>query len=71
MHVQAQFYGLLDEYLTSAAGADALNDVVLAANGTIVTSQLAFSHTASYNQVCTHKTIAKGCLPPGTGAQSE
>ena len=48
---QAQFYGLLVDYLTSAAGNDALNDVVLASNGTIVTSQLGFSHTASYNQV--------------------
>ena len=48
---QAQFYGLLDDYVTSAAGADALNDVVLASDGTIVTSQMGFSHTASYNQV--------------------
>ncbi len=50
-HVQAQFYGLLNEFLNSTAGTDSRNNIVFADNGTILTSQLGFAHTASYNQV--------------------
>ena len=59
--MQAQFYGLLNEFLNSTAGTDSIDNIVFADNGTILTSQLGFAHTASYNQVQ---------LMPGLGSET-
>ena len=48
---QDQFYGLLGGWLATPDGSNNRNHLVIAANGTILASQLGFTHTASFDQV--------------------
>ncbi len=55
--LQADFYPLLEEWLASPAGTESRNNIIRAANGTIVTSQLGAFHSAPNDQV-------KACSSP-------
>jgi hypothetical protein len=49
--LQAQFYPLLRSWLASSAGTESRNNVIRAANGSIITSQLGAVHSPPNNQV--------------------
>lgn len=49
--LQAQFYPLLRQWLASPAGSESRNNIIRAANGTIITSQLGAVHSPPNNEV--------------------
>jgi hypothetical protein len=49
--LQARFYPLLREWLASSAGSESRNNIICAANGTIITSQLGVVHSPPNDQV--------------------
>lgn len=49
--VQAQFYPLLRQWLASPAGSESRNNIIRAANGTIITSQLGAVHSPPNDEV--------------------
>ena len=59
MHMQAQFYPLLRQWLASPAGSESRNNIIRAANGTIITSQLGAVHSPPNDEVGLHQHSVK------------
>jgi hypothetical protein len=64
MPVQAQFYPLLRQWLASAAGSESRNNIIRAANGTIITSQLGAVHSPPNDEVGLHLALCQSDIFP-------
>ena len=65
MPVQAQFYPLLRQWLASPAGSESRNNIIRAANGTIITSQLGAVHSPPNDEVGLHYCSCQIDTPAG------
>lgn len=60
--MQAEFYPLLRQWLASPAGSESRNNIIRAANGTIITSQLGAVHSPPNDEVRFIATTSHVCL---------